>query len=168
MLGVSGFWLANRMKMWIIFVLVVVLIIVGVFFWQLMGSRNWQAVEGELLTAEIQEKYISPNSARGQRGSLHEYEVKLRYRYHVNGRDYEGGQLYPVLPNIFSDRKLAEEELRSFQAGSVTVYFSPDNPNMSALKTSGNLSLKQFVILFITIFTAIGFVIGGIFVFNKL
>lgn len=144
---------------------VVAMIGVGVF----LKSRNWSSSEGLVLQSELDETYFSPNSARGQYGSLRDYKVTLQYEYRVDGQRYVGSDIYAALPNVFSDKSAAEQMLSEYPAGSaVIVYYNPSDPRQAALVTSASVNVKGLVVLVLLFLFVAAFVGGGFYLFSKM
>ena len=98
-----------------------------------------------------------------------EYKINIDYRYSVDGKDFKGTQFYPLIPNVFSDKKYANELMDKYQNGSeISVYYNPKKPGNSCLITSKDVSPLKYVIM-IAIFLVIAVIlIFGIKYFNVL
>jgi hypothetical protein len=129
---------------------VFVLVGLGVLAWgihltlQGLTSQNWPAVQGTIISSEIQESEDSDS------GTV--YGASVRYAYRVDGIDYTGSKV-SFADISASDSSIAIRVVGRYPAGrSVAVYYDPAQPKTAVLETgvSGN-----FLLLY---------VIGGMFV----
>lgn len=90
--------------------------------WYLHSSRNWASTQGVI----YESRYID-------HGRRKDGEARIRYRYAVDGRTYEGGNLLPGTL-AYTDRD-EKEKVRQYRPGmTVPVYYNPENPEASSLE----------------------------------
>ncbi len=90
--------------------------------WYVFSSRSWPSTEGTI----YESRYID-------HGRRRDGEARIRYRYAVNGRSYEGGNLLPGTL-AYTDRD-EQEKVRQYRPGmTVPVYYDPENPESSSLE----------------------------------
>lgn len=148
-------------------IIAVLLVIIAIFLW--FKSSNWGKVEGEITRFDLIEEYESANSGMSDHERLFRYKVNIEYTYSYDGKQFVGTQIYPGLPNIFPSEKSAREAIDSLRSGSlVTVFFDKSNPKQSALITSKQFKSSALVVMIISILSVVIFVVGGIYIFNKL
>lgn len=100
---------------------------------ELHRSKSWPGVEGQLTESRIHEKQRHTGKPSERTTRCCTYEVRVRYRYEVQGHTYEGDRLR-VKADIFGRRELAEQQLARYPAGQpVTVYYNPDAPEQAVL-----------------------------------
>ena len=106
------------------------LIWLGGAVWQLLrdiGSRNWLAVEGTIVSAEVRQYRFSRNPGRVS-------APYMAYRYKVEGKIYEGG------PAIFGKTGPPETILEPYPPGkAITVYYDPRHPERSRLRRGNDV-----------------------------
>lgn len=142
---------------------------ISIALWTFIKSSSWVATNGIIEKIEIIEKYNRPDLAMSENKKSFEYIVNLKYSYSFNSEKHIGTNLYPGLPNIFSNKKDAEAALIKYpESSKVTVYYDPSSPQNSSLKTSKSISVKSLAVLVIFILFVSLVVFGGIIIFPKL
>lgn len=100
-----------------------------------LGIRRWPSVKGVLLHADT-EKFGATDFVAAEQ----DYVIKLAYDYEVNGKQYRGSRLSPVVMTASGagkavlDYALANLEQ---QDGFVEVFYNPKNPAKSFLQKPG-------------------------------
>ncbi|WP_075186426.1 DUF3592 domain-containing protein [Teredinibacter haidensis] len=158
------------MKMNTLLVCLAVLV-TGSTLYLFLRSANWEAVRGKIVHSELKQISVGPNSARAKNsvGGVFDYRADIEYHYTVGEEQYIGRNIYPRIENTFSDERVAKESVSNYPKGlTLTVFYNPDNPGISCLITSKLLSIKQAVILVLAFLFVVAFVVGGIYIFNKL
>tara|TARA_R110002096_G_scaffold4501_13_gene21137 strand:- start:1973 stop:2461 length:489 start_codon:yes stop_codon:yes gene_type:complete len=131
------------------------LIAVGSFFvwwlwavWDKAGDMDdWQEAPGQIIASSVADW-------RYNEFSRLEYEPRVRYRFQVGTKDYVGERIRRVSIRSTSSAK-AKKWIERYPAGeSVTVYFDPDDPQLSVLKRDTKASLYSIWFPFL-------FVVGG-------
>jgi len=100
-------------------------------------SESWPAATGEVLNASVapvtrQTLHVRENSLRR---TITVYTCRVRYRYDVDGRQYESTRLMASgRPIDHRTNEQAERWMASYTPGSsISVYYDPSNPSMSTL-----------------------------------
>lgn len=103
--------------------------------WQLykksLNRNNWPSTNGEVLSSGIR--------ASQSGGS---YFPEIRYRYNVNSVEYES-KVVRLSESVLtgSSKRLAENRVNKYPQGQVvTVYYDPEDPDISALETEMSFS----------------------------
>ncbi len=99
--------------------------------------KRWPSVEGKLLACDL----VSSNDPDGP-GLFH--EVRVRYRYSVQGHEHESSRLafaYAATKRLEMHQRIYEK-LKSSR--SVPVYYDPQQPGLSALTADKDSSLWVF------------------------
>jgi|GEM_PF-3262175 len=157
----------STMTLYIIITTVFIIIISTL--WMFYNSRDWVETTGEVNFIEIVKVRNDTISSMSTNKGFTEYKINLEYTYSVDRKSYKGTQFYPLFPNVFSDKKDADELMDKYKSGQNTaVYYNPDSPHNSCLITSKNISPTKYVIMI-----AILVLFGTIFVtaftyFNKI
>ncbi len=155
------------MEIYIVVIVVVLMMLSGLWF--LLKSRGYTTVEGKITKSEIIEHYRRPGSQGAENRNTFEYEVVLEYQYTVDGTTYTGNRLYAGLPNIFPDKRSAEDIVAQYGAGSLaSIYYNPSSPHQSSLLSTASFSTVQILILVGTVLFVAVIVGAGIWAFNKL
>lgn len=157
----------SNMSFYIIILIIFIIILSTV--WLFYNSKNWTETAGNIDYIELEEIHDSPASSMSTNKGFTEYRINLKYTYNVDGNEYTGTRFYPLIPNVFSDRKYANELLEKYSSNNaVKVYYDPNSPSMSCLITSKDMLninyplLGFFALVFLTVF------ITAVYYFNKL
>lgn len=143
-------------------VIAIVFTLISASLWFFFDSRNWTETQGSIdyiNLEEIHNDIVSPMSTNKR---FTEYKINLRYQYTVNDRTYSGTQLYPLIPNVFSERTHALQLIDTYSTEKpASVFYNPSQPEQSCLITSKTISVKSYIIM-LSVFAFIGliFVIG--------
>ena len=130
--------------------------------WTAWKVREWQPVSAEVLGTELHRHYDSEGGTS--------FEVTARYRYRVHGVDREGTRLGLERPGAADnvDGWHAEWHTRLQQAQSrnqpITVYVNPAQPGQSLIDPAIRWRLQILRLPFALVFTMVGVVASGIFV----
>jgi hypothetical protein len=104
------------------------------------AARQWPSVEGRVVDSGW-----DSNSSRGQTSS---YSARVRYRYRVGDRVYEGHRIWPTAGVSFDTESAARNFVRPWAAGApVRVYYDPANPADAALVIESMGGPAIFIIL---------------------
>ena len=130
--------------------------------WTAWTVRNWKPVPAQVLGTELK-KY--PHRKGGA-----SYEVTARYRYRFNGIEHEGSRV-GLEPAGFADNSddwdsQWHRRLQQAQTSErpITVYVNPGQPGQSLIDRSIRWPLQFFRMPFALVFTTVGLVASGIFV----
>ena len=157
------------MKMSTFIIIFSILVTISIAVWTFVKSSNWVGANGIIDEIEIIVKYNQPNLAMSKNRKSFDYIINLKYKFAVNNRKYTGTKIYPGLPNIFDNKKDAENILNKYPKNTkTTIFFDPSNPNNSSLITSKAIPTKGIVTLVVLVLFISIFVIGGILIFPKL
>ncbi len=150
-------------------ILSIVFLIIITTVWLFYSSRNWEETSGKINFIELETVNNNTISPMANNKSFTEYKINMEYSYTVDGRAYTGTKFYPLLPNVYSEKKYADELLNKYKTGqNITVYVNPKSPGTSCLITSKNISpAKYAIMIFIFIFIA-AVLIFGIKFFNSI
>jgi hypothetical protein len=87
------------------------------------------------------------------------YRPEVRFRYVVDGREYESEMLRPsIIGSSYASEEGAAQEIASYPAGrTVTGFYSPTDPGGAFLKLEAGAGATVFLILG-TILPAVGWV----------
>lgn len=92
------------------------------------SNRNWVSTTGRIATSFVEEAF------RDSRTREREFRYVLGYDYNVNGRNFRGDKVYPLLPHVFRRRAPAEALMAQYPVGAeVVVYYRPDAPDHACL-----------------------------------
>jgi len=157
----------SNMSLYII--LSIVFIIIISTLWMFFNSRDWAETTGQMNRIELKTVHNDVISPMSTNKSFSEYKIDMEYSFIVNGVTYTGTQFYPLIPNVFSDKKYADELMDKYKANEkISVYYDPNSPTKSCLITSSNISpVKYFIMVTIFVFFA-AVLIFGIKYFNTL
>lgn len=157
------------MKMSTFIIIFSILVTISIAVWTFVKSSNWISSDGSIEEIELVEKYNDPSFSMADNKKSFEYIINVKYNYTVNTNKYTGTKLYPGLPNIFNDKKDAENVIKKYPAGTkITVYYDPSTPQNASLETSKSIPIKSIVILVVFVIFVSLIVIGGIIIFPKL
>ena len=132
-------------------------------------SANWIEVNAVVRQSEIEEIYLNPNASMDANRGSFDYKLLLEYEYTYKGKSYIGTAIYPDMPNIFSEETLALEMQHKYKVeAEVIAYVDTKAPSIAALETANTIGVKKLLIFGLLLIVIIGFIIGGIFVFQKL
>jgi len=92
----------------------------------LLSSHNWPTVEGRVTKSEGVDWVCG--------GNHNEARPAIKYEYEVNNERYVG---YSVAFNLYACMPLEEARrlVSEYPVGPVRVWYKPDNPSMSVIKT---------------------------------
>ena len=142
-----------------------------IFFalWTYIKSSNWVGAVGTIIKIELIEKYNRPDLAMSENRKSFDYIINLKYKFTINNSKYTGTKIHPGFPNIFDNKKDAENILNKYpKYTKTTIFFDPSNPNNSSLMTSKAIPTKGIVTLVVLVLFISLFVITGIIIFPKL
>ncbi|RZJ12593.1 MAG: DUF3592 domain-containing protein [Acidovorax sp.] len=134
----------------------------GQTLWTAWEVRSWQPVPALVLSADLRKH---PGSEGGM-----SYEVIARYRYQLGGTEREGTRVGLERPgasdNIGDWHAQWHRRLQQAQARNepITVYVNPSQPNQSLIDPSIRWRLQVFRLPFAFVFTLVGVVAAGVFV----
>lgn len=137
--------------------------------WKFFDTRNWTEALGVINHIEINEDYNRPISSMSSNKRFTDYIIELEYEFNYKNKKYIGSQIYPLVPNVYSEKEHAEEILNKYNVDtSVSIYFNPNNPNDSCLITSKNTSsVKVIIITFILLLCAASTLVAVTFFINR-
>jgi hypothetical protein len=96
-----------------------------------MASLKWPITQGNITFSEIK--------ATSKIGPGYYYSPDVRYRYTVNGKDYNGNKVIAA-DYSSSSASRAGKITRQFKKGSnVNVYYNPENTSEAVLMPGGTL-----------------------------
>jgi hypothetical protein len=107
----------------------------GVFFWLMWRSfdrarvmQTWPEVPCEVITSEVEERRIDPNSPP-------EFRVNVTYGYEFAGKARTGDHMSWRGNPWTSKNDVVDDRLQAFKEGSrITCRVDPKNPDFSVLK----------------------------------
>ncbi len=107
----------------------------GIFFWLMWRSfdralhmQSWPEVRCVIITSDIEERRIDPNSPS-------EFRVNVTYGYEFNGKPRTGDHMTWRGNPWTSKSDVIDERLAAFKPGtSITCRVDPNNPDFSVLK----------------------------------
>lgn len=149
----------NKTMAYITGILIAIFIIVAL--WTIYNSKDWSEVTGTINNIQI--KTISFTS-----GNI-DYKVELDYEFLYKDKKYTGSKLYPIIPNIFRQKKDAEKILNNYKSNSeTTIYFDPENPKNSCLISAKSFSANKFILVMIGMLVFVALFIWAFIYFQKL
>ena len=107
----------------------------GLIEW--ISSRNWPSAEGKIIRSEVQLVFV-PKYRRGARvlPDVTRYLPDIVYEYFVSDQTYQSKKIYVGRSYLLSDIRSAESVVKHFPLNSsVTVFYNPNKPEISALYT---------------------------------
>lgn len=117
-------------------------------------STRWPSTEGQLIGAKVATGF---RPVQDETGPRQYYYPKVGYVYYVDGIQYLG-QRYSLENDRYSTPKAAEAVLNELrQQDSLAVYYDPNSPSESVLKTGGFNAIGSF-----WLFAACGIAFVGI------
>lgn len=147
----------------------IVAVITIVTIYGFVTSKNWETTSGKIEHIEMLEIHNRPVLDMSSGKPYTEYKIDLKYRYNIKGKPYTGSKIYPLIPNVFSNKIDAEGILKQFNEGQETaIYFNPKDPGTSCLISSAgisNIKLYTFVLIALVL---ISITTTGIIYFNKI
>jgi len=151
-----------------IVVLVASVIVAVVLFTLFLRSASWEEVPGEIVYFQIDESYISTTSVSSSNRNLFNYKIDVRYKYAFEGQEYEGNKLVAGLPNVTSDKNIADQMAVDYAVGNkISVFVDVSSPQHSSLQTAKSFGLKAFLMLFFLMMLA-GLFLFGFMYFKKM
>ncbi|MEE2732289.1 MAG: DUF3592 domain-containing protein [Pseudomonadota bacterium] len=122
-----------------------------------MSAASWQQTEGQLVSTRL-------DSSRSSEGST-TYEVKARYRYQVNGREFESARvgIHTGKDNIGRYHQTWSRQLSQSHQNRlpVTVWYDPLQPSRSLLDRELRWGLMAMQLAFAGVFSLVGAVLMG-------
>lgn len=111
--------------------------------------------EGTVVDSTVERVSTSTESS-----DIYDYEVRIEYRYTVDGEEYTGRDIYPERATVTRD---TEEAARKFAApydegSTVTVHYNPESPGQAFIVAKRTALLKVVGGLGATLM----FLLGGI------
>lgn len=150
----------------LIFIIAICSVCFSLFFF--LKSSSWSAVEGKMISFDVEEIYHSPNTVRSDAKGLFDYKLNIKYTYTFDGQEYTGDKLYAGLPNVTSDLSISEQLASEYSAGKmVDIYVNSKNPSESSLQTVKGLGTKGTVVLVLMFLLVVGLMIGGFYLMSK-
>ncbi|MCW8935133.1 MAG: DUF3592 domain-containing protein [Gammaproteobacteria bacterium] len=142
--------------------LAIVFIIIISTLWMFFNTRDWKETTGQMNHIELQTVHNDVISPMSTNKSFSEHKIDMEYSYVVDGKAYTGTQFYPLIPNVFSDKKHADELMGKYQPNKkISVFYNPKSPANSCLITSSNITpLKYTLMIAIFLFIATVLVLG--------
>lgn len=108
-------------------------------FWYGHASKSWASTRGTI----TESRYID-------RGTRKDGEARIRYKYSVQGRTYDGGNL--LAGNLTYTDRDEEEKARHYKPGMIVpVYYDPEKPESSALEV-GAVTRMPYLALALALF----------------
>lgn len=94
-------------------------------FWAAYASKRWPTVQGEIVSIDMGIKHTVRELL---------YVPKVRYRYTVDGKDYENSRIDVTSQRMFYSQSAASAVLMAYRVnGPVTVHYNPRRPKQSLL-----------------------------------
>lgn len=129
----------------------------GAVLWEWNEMRSWSEVPAEILAVHLD---------RHDGGDSVTYQVRARFRYRVNGVDYEGSRvsLHGGSDNVGEFHENTYRELTRARAKrrSVSCWVDPEDPSRAILYREPRWGLVGFYLIFVVAFGGVGFgLIGG-------
>ena len=98
-------------------------------------TRGWSTAEGELTKVWVERRWAGSEHERKPRRESHSFAPRVRYRYSVGGKHFEGHRL-AVHVSDYALRSGAAERLTPYQEGRPTsVFYDPNDPSQAVLET---------------------------------
>ena len=116
------------------FIGLVFLLLGGYQLLQGLTTKDWPAAPGKILSSKVQSGTSnSRGPARTTTGSSKRYSVDVRYRYELDGQEFEGDRLR--FGNVsYKSRSKAQKVMNRYPRGKeVEVFYDPENPQSSVL-----------------------------------
>lgn len=111
-------------------------------------SKAWPSTTGKIISSTAQESHAY-HSGRF-------YTPAIRYRYKVNGIEYESHAITASL-KVYFGKKSVEAVAKRYEAESTAVvYYDPNNPKISALERGVSVSSLLIAATVGGIFTLVG------------
>ena len=147
----------------------IVISISAISIYKYYDSRNWTETPATINSIKLTTIQNRPNSSMSTNKSFSEYKIDVTYSYTYADQSFTGSQVYPAIPNVFSDKSFAMNLLSQYpQDKTTTIFVNPDTPSESCLMQASKLSLFT-IIISLLIFTGIAAIlITGISYFNKI
>ncbi|MCJ7567077.1 MAG: DUF3592 domain-containing protein [Anaerolineales bacterium] len=130
----------------------VLLIKFGLDIMRGLNSRNWPTTEGKITHSGVE----AQQSMDDEGDIKTTYGASIQYQYNISGQEIEGARRSFTEVRTNSSRRAEQIMARYPQGSSVTVYYHPDNPNLSILEPGvGWFSYIGMIVL-------LGFLVFGI------
>lgn len=103
--------------------------IIGALEWdRAANSVGWPTVRGTVIESRVE------HSTRTRKGrTTHTYTPRVRYRYGVDGREFEGDRVW--FRSSSTSEAAAARTVATYASGSeVTVHHAPDDPGLACLE----------------------------------
>lgn len=99
------------------------------------SQEVWTGTRGTLVESYLKEgkRRSSDAGSRTNPSSTYDtYDVRLKYRYHVDGKEYHGDEKAPRQPEDDEKWLEAKAAQESYKSGdTIEVYYKPDDPKRS-------------------------------------
>ena len=100
---------------------------------QAQGDASLQVVSGEVLSVESDRSMLLVR-ANSPNAPTHESEIRVRYRWTVDGTTYEGSRYaFDREHEDITDAEEAAARVAFLEKGAVDVLVSPDDPSIAVL-----------------------------------
>ena len=106
-----------------------------------IGSKNWQATTGVIVSSAVEESLI------GRFGRV--YHPRVAYQYAVDDKIYTGTRISITTP-VTEAREAHAISTKYFPGSRVTVYFQSTTPSESSLTVAEPIGLQVFLSVFFT------------------
>lgn len=148
----GNFNLASRTRthlVWIMMILGTSSLFYGLYMNQKGESaKQWLSTVGVIEKSQVKD-------VAGARSGRVDYQVVVRYRYHLQGADYRGSRIYFDSSNRFDDPVAAYEFLNAhYPVGRyVDVFYDQGQPAVSILRpegvANGNVAITFGIVFFV-------------------
>lgn len=119
---------------------------IGVYivYKQERALRSYEPTEATVVETDID----TDRSSAGSRPRKVVYQPVVEYRYHVDGKAYTTGNVYPGGTSSGDDRDSAESVISDYRQGeTVTAHYDPANPDDAYLMKQRELTKFLFVVM---------------------
>jgi hypothetical protein len=105
----------------------------------------YRSVDGRVLSSELATRHIQSAKIRPAA-----FTPKVRYKYQVDGQDYEGSRIRMYKENSSNKKAMARMQERYPEGSRVKVYYDPDDPSTAVLEPG--FTAISFAILLVGFF----------------
>lgn len=120
-------------------------------FYESSQMQSWQPIQATLLHAETKYSYSSDANT---------YQAKARYRYQVNGQQFENARvsIHSGSDNVGEyQREMGRTLINLYNAGKkVTAFYNPENPQDSIIDRNVRWGMIGFQSIFVLVFGLVG------------